>query len=67
MEITNDIPEDDFIYQIDLSIDTGNIMYIKNAIKKYEPVLSKFYIDWANKIMMQLITEAIDEMQMLQE
>ena len=66
MEITNYIPADDFIYQIDLSIDSGNIMYIKNAIKKYELVLSKIYIDWANKIMMQLITEAIDEMQMLQ-
>jgi hypothetical protein len=64
MLISNDIPEDDFIYQIDLSIDSGNIIYIKNAIIKYELVLSKFYIDWANKIMIQLITEAIDEMQM---
>tara|TARA_Y100000748_G_C15154864_1_gene355446 strand:+ start:188 stop:388 length:201 start_codon:yes stop_codon:yes gene_type:complete len=61
MELTNDTLEDEFLYQIDLSIETGNILYIKNAIEKYKKVLSKFYIDWANEIIIQLVTENIDE------
>jgi len=59
----NDIPEDDFIYQMDLSIETGNISYIKNAVKKYKDVLSVFYIDWANKIMMELVEESVNDME----
>ena len=58
----NDIAEDDFIYQIDLSIETGNINYIKTAVKKYKGLLSVYYIDWANKIMMDLIQESVDDM-----
>tara|TARA_Y100000741_G_scaffold180458_1_gene137202 strand:+ start:6722 stop:6922 length:201 start_codon:yes stop_codon:yes gene_type:complete len=61
MELTNDTLEDEFLYQMDLSIETGNILYIKNAIEKYKKVLSKFYIDWANEIIIQLVTENIDE------
>ena len=58
----NDCPEDDFIYQIDLSIQTGNINYIKNAIKKYQGLLSEYYINWANRVIIELTHEAIDEM-----
>jgi len=62
MQILNDIPEDDFIYQINLSIDSGNIIYIKNAIKKYKGVLSEYYIDWGNRIIVELMEESILEM-----
>ena len=62
MDQTNDYPEYDFLYQIDLSIQTGNINYIKNAVKKYKNVLNEYYINWANNIIIQLTQEAIDEM-----
>ena len=62
MELTNDCSEYDFLYQIDLSIETGNINYIKNAIKKYKSVLNEYYINWANDIIIQLTEEAIDNM-----
>lgn len=62
MEQTNDNPEYDFIYQIDLSIQTGNINYIKNAIKRYKTVLSEYYIDWGNRIIMELTQESMNEM-----
>tara|TARA_B110000305_G_C19407410_1_gene623543 strand:- start:543 stop:818 length:276 start_codon:yes stop_codon:yes gene_type:complete len=59
----NDNAEDYFIYQIDLSIETGNINYIKNAVKKYKGLLSVYYIDWANRVMMDLIQESVDDME----
>ena len=62
MEETNLDVEYDFLYQIDLSIQSGNINYIKNAIKKYKNVLSEYYIDWGNKIIMELTEESINEM-----
>lgn len=46
MEQTNDNSEYDFLYQIDLSIQSGNINYIRNAIKKYKGVLNEYYIHW---------------------
>jgi len=48
---------------MDLSIETGNIYYIKNAVKKYKDVISVFYIDWANKIMMELVEESVNDME----
>tara|TARA_B100000900_G_scaffold400030_1_gene403228 strand:- start:905 stop:1102 length:198 start_codon:yes stop_codon:yes gene_type:complete len=62
MEITNYYPFDDFLYQIDLSIQTGNINYIKNAIKQYKGLLSEYYIDWANRIIIELIEDSMNDM-----
>ena len=62
MEQTNDNPEYDFLYQIDLSIQSGNINYIRNAIKKYKGILSEYYIDWGNRIIMELTEESMNEM-----
>lgn len=62
MEISNYYYEDDFLYQIDLSIETGNIDYIRNAIKQYKDVLSIYYIDWANRIIMELTEDSMNEM-----
>ena len=62
MEISNYYYEDDFLYQIDLSIETGNINYIRNAINKYKDVLSMYYIDWANRIIMELTEDSMNEM-----
>ena len=46
IEMSDNAPYDDFLYLIDLTIESGDIIYIKNAIIKYENVLSKYYIDW---------------------
>tara|TARA_X000000368_G_scaffold345389_1_gene284480 strand:- start:9965 stop:10162 length:198 start_codon:yes stop_codon:yes gene_type:complete len=62
MEISNYYNEDDFLYQIDLSIETGNINYIRNAIRQYKDVLSIYYIDWANRIIMELTQDSMNEM-----
>ena len=62
MEISNYYYEDDFLYQIDLSIETGNINYIRNAIRQYKDVLSINYIDWANRIIMELTEDSMNEM-----
>ncbi len=62
MEISNYYYEDDFLYQIDLSIETGNINYIRNAIRQYKDVLSIYYIDWANRIIMELTEDSMNEM-----
>ena len=44
--MSDNAPYDDFLYLIDLTIESGDIIYIKNSIIKYENVLSKYYIDW---------------------
>ena len=62
MEQTNTDAAYDFLYQIDLSIQSGNINYIRNAIKNYQGILSEYYIDWGNRIIMQLTEESINEM-----
>tara|TARA_B110000444_G_scaffold158224_3_gene147921 strand:+ start:4394 stop:4585 length:192 start_codon:yes stop_codon:yes gene_type:complete len=60
--MSDNAPYDDFLYLIDLTIESGDIIYIKNAIIKYENVLSKYYIDWGNQIIMDVTQEAIEEM-----
>ena len=61
---SNDTPEDQFMYLIDLAIEYGKIDYIKVAISKYKDVINSSYIFNANKIMMQLLEEQIQEMTM---
>ena len=53
---------DDFINLIDLSIQTGNINYVYNAIKKYKNLVNETYITWANNIIIELTQESIDTM-----
>lgn len=62
MQKSHDIPEDDFIHQINLSILTDDIIYIKNAIQKYKGVLSEYYINWASEILIELIEKALNKM-----
>jgi len=59
---TNCTIYDDFLYCIDLSIETGDVSYVKEAIIKYKGILNQYYIDWANRIIIELTTESIEEM-----
>jgi hypothetical protein len=46
--------------EIDKTILSGNIIYIENAIKKYENVITKHYITWAQSIALQIIEEKLE-------
>ena len=59
----NDSIQDVFLYEIDKAIDSGNIIYIKNAIKDFGNLLDKSYIEWANSIALQIVEEKIDSME----
>ena len=59
---TNYTIYDDFLHSIDLSIETGNISYVKEAMAKYKGILNQYYLDWANRIIIELTTESIEEM-----
>ena len=53
---------DDFLYSVDQSIEYGDVIYIKNSIQKYKNVLPSAYIKMANRVMVQLLEESLEEM-----
>ena len=56
----NETSLDLFMCEIDKTMLSGNIIYIENAIKKYENVITKHYITWAQSIALQIIEEKLD-------
>jgi hypothetical protein len=56
----NETSLDLFMCEIDKTILSGNIIYIENAIKKYENVITKHYITWAQSITLQIIEEKLE-------
>ena len=56
----NETSLDLFMCEIDKTILSGNIIYIENAIKKYENVITKHYITWAQSIALQIIEEKLE-------
>lgn len=61
LEENNLTISDIFQFEIDKAIETGNINYIKQAITKYGNLVSPKDLIVANKIIMQLIEEKIEE------
>ena len=59
----NDTIQDVFLYEINKAIDSGNIIYIKNAIKDLGNLFDKSYIEWANSSALQIVEEKIDSME----
>jgi hypothetical protein len=51
---------DIFLDEIDKAITSGNITYVKTAIKKYENFIDKSYILWANSIALELVEEKLE-------
>ena len=47
---------------IDLAINSGNIIYIKQAIDKYKNLIDNRYIIQANNLLIELTEEHFDEM-----
>lgn len=61
MIIDNDTPLECFIHQIDISIETGDVSYIQKAINDYKYLVSQQVIAWANNIMVEILTEKMEE------
>ena len=63
-ENPNDTIQDIFHYEIETAIDTGNINIIKNAISDYGNLLDNSYIVWANRIMVQMLEEQMEDIEL---
>ena len=61
LEENNLTISDIFQFEIDKAIETGNINYIKQAITQYGNLVSQNDLLVANKIIIQLIEEKIEE------
>lgn len=61
----NDTYEDQFLFEIDKAIETGNINIILNAIQLYKNVISESYIVMANNIYYELISEKLGDISII--
>lgn len=61
MDITNDTNEDKFLFEIDQSIETGNLNIILLAINLYKNLISDTYIKMAERIYQELIYEKFEQ------
>jgi hypothetical protein len=61
MVIDNETPLEKFLYQIDISIETGDVSYIQKATNDYKYLVSQEVIKWANNIMIEILTEKMEE------
>ena len=59
---SNDTIFDQFLYEIDRAVETGNLDIIKHAVNKYRPHLSKNYIKMAESMYFTLLEEKVDAM-----
>lgn len=68
INLNNDDPHhyenivEDFLYSIDQSIEHGDIIHIKNSLQKYKNILPPMYIKMAEKVMLDLTEEKLEEM-----
>ena len=63
MENDNTTVYDNFLYMIDLAIESGNASIIQQAIKTYKDI-PEVYINMAKTIYLQLITEQIEDIKL---
>jgi hypothetical protein len=63
-ENPNDTIQDMFHYEIETAIDTGNINIIRNAINDYGHLLDNSYIVWANRVMIEMLEEQMEDIQL---
>lgn len=63
MENDNTTVYDNFLYMIDLAIESGNASIIQQAIKTYKDI-PEVYINMAKTIYVELITEQIEEIKL---
>ena len=65
MEIArNDEYIDSFLLEVDKTIASGNIIYIKNAIINYSKFIDRSYITWANLLILEIIQEKFEHIEL---
>ena len=63
-ENPNDTIADMFHYEIETAIDTGNINVIRKAISDYGHLLDNSYIVWANRVMIEMLEEQMEDIEL---
>lgn len=63
IECENDTLEDQFLFEVDKSADTGDETFILNAIKLYKGKIDNEYIKIAENILTILLEEKIESME----
>lgn len=65
MEIANnDVYIDLFLHEVEKTINSGNIIYIKNAIRNYSNYIDTNTINWANSLILEIIQEKIETIEL---
>jgi len=60
----NDTIADMFHFEVETAIDTGNINVIRKAISDYGHLLDNSYIAWANRIMIEMLEEQMEDIEL---
>lgn len=60
----NDSVEDIFLYKIDLAIENQRPEEIQKLIKEYEKIISKGFIDIANRVFREMVIDKLDDMEL---
>ena len=63
-ENPNDTIQDLFHFEVETAIDTGNINVIRKAISDYGDLLDNSYIAWANRIMIEMLEEQMEDIEL---
>jgi len=53
-----------FLCEVDKTINTGNIIYIKKAIITYSNYIDISYIIWANSLILEIVQEKLEYIQL---
>lgn len=65
MEVArNDEYIDSFLLEADKTINSGNIVYINNAIINYSKFIDRSYITWANLLILEIIQEKFEHIEL---
>jgi len=53
-----------FLLEVDKTIASGNIIYVKNAIINYSKFIDISYITWANLLILEIIQEKLEHIEL---
>lgn len=53
-----------FLHEVDKTIDSGNIIYIKKAIIIYSNYIDINYIIWANSLILEIVQEKLENIEL---
>ena len=53
-----------FLCEVDKTINSGNIIYIKKAIINYNKYIDISYIIWANSLILEIVQEKLENIEL---